>query len=138
MTVRGTLHPDIVIRWIRTTVAAMDPNVPAVIGPMPDRLRQVSERPRFNAALLSLFAVAGLALAAAGLYGLMSFLVARRTQEVGVRMALGATPRQIAGLVLGHAVRWSALGIVLGVAGSVAAGGCRGACYTRFPRTIRH
>jgi hypothetical protein len=120
--VRGNLPAEVASRWIRAAVAELDPSVPAVISPMPERLRQVSERPRFSAALLSLFALVGVLLAAAGLYGLMSFLVARRTQEVGVRMALGATPTQVGRLVLGHALRWSVLGIAIGVAGSVASG----------------
>ena len=121
VTVRSASRPDIVTNWIRTEIAAMDPTVPAIIGPMQQRLGQVSERPRFSAALLSLFAAVGVMLAAAGLYGLMSFLVSRRTQEVGVRMALGATPGRIALLVLGHALRWSAVGVAIGVAGSIAA-----------------
>lgn len=122
VTVRSTLRSDVIMNSIRAAVTAMDPSVPAVISPMPERLRQGSERPRFSAALLSLFAVAGVVLAAAGLYGLISFLVAQRTQEVGVRMALGATPAQIATLVLAHALRWSALGIAIGIGGSVASG----------------
>ncbi len=122
MTVRSAFKSEVVMNSIRAAVAAMDPSVPAVIRPMPERLRQGSERPRFSAALLSLFGVVGVMLAAAGLYGLMSFLVAQRTQEVGVRMALGAAPAQIAKLVLGHALRWSALGIAIGIGGSVASG----------------
>ncbi len=122
VTVRSASRPDAVEGWIRAAVAEMDASVPAVISPMPERLRQVSERPRFSAALLSLFSIVGLVLAATGLYGLMSFLVVRRTQEVGVRMALGATPVQIARLVLAHALRWSLLGVAVGVTGSFAAG----------------
>ena len=60
----------------------------------------------------------GVILAAIGLYGLISFLVAQRTQEIGVRMALGATPGQITRLVLVHAVRWTLAGMVLGLISS--------------------
>jgi ABC-type antimicrobial peptide transport system permease subunit len=60
----------------------------------------------------------GLLLSAIGLYGVISFLVAQRTQEIGVRMALGATPSAIARLVLGHAARWTLAGAAFGVAGS--------------------
>jgi putative ABC transport system permease protein len=119
--VRSASRPEAVTGWIRTEIAAMDPSIPAVISPMEQRVRQNSERPRFSAALLSLFAIVGVMLAATGLYGLMSFLVARRTQEVGVRMALGATPARIARLVLAHALRWALLGVAVGLAGSLAA-----------------
>jgi putative ABC transport system permease protein len=122
VTVRSASRPEAVQGWIRAAVAEMDPSVPAVISPMPERLRQISERPRFRAALLGVFSIVGVVLAATGLYGLMSFLVARRTQEVGVRMALGATPAQVARLVLAHALRWSILGVAAGVVGSFAAG----------------
>jgi ABC-type antimicrobial peptide transport system permease subunit len=61
----------------------------------------------------------GLLLAAIGIYAVMTFLVTQRTREIGVRMALGATPGAIARLVLGHAARWAAVGAALGVIGSV-------------------
>jgi ABC-type antimicrobial peptide transport system permease subunit len=57
-------------------------------------------------------------LSAIGLYGVVSFLVAQRTREIGVRMALGATPAAVARLVLGHAARWTLTGAALGVIGS--------------------
>ena len=60
-------------------------------------------------------------LAAVGIYGLMAFLVGRRTPEIGVRMALGAQRQGIFRLVIGHALRLTAIGIVLGVAGAMAA-----------------
>ncbi|MFZ0634155.1 MAG: FtsX-like permease family protein [Candidatus Acidiferrales bacterium] len=64
----------------------------------------------------------GAALSAVGLYGVVSFLVAQRTREIGVRMAFGATPEKIARLVLARASRWAGAGIVLGAAGSLAVG----------------
>ena len=60
----------------------------------------------------------GLLLSAIGLYGVISFLVAQRTPEIGVRMALGATPAAVARLVLGHAARWTLAGTALGLIGS--------------------
>ena len=104
--------------WIRTEAAAMDPTVPVTIASMQQRLDAVSERPRFNAILMSLFALAGVLLAASGLYGLVVFLTAQRTQQIGVRVALGATPARIAGLVVKDALRWTAMGVVAGAIGA--------------------
>jgi putative ABC transport system permease protein len=77
-------------------------------------------RPRFQTTLLLLFALTGLALAGIGLYGLISFLVAQRTREIGVRITLGATPGGVARLVVSDGVRWTAAGTILGIVASVA------------------
>jgi len=116
--VRTTADPGGMARWLRAEVAALDPTIPVSIESMQQHVGKLAERPRFNAVLLSLFAGMGLLLAAIGLYGVISFLVAQRTQEIGVRMALGATPAAIAGMVLRHAVRATAAGAVLGAIGS--------------------
>jgi putative ABC transport system permease protein len=92
--------------------------VPVAIATMQRRVRATSERPRFDAFLLSLFAVIGVVLAASGLYGLVAFLVIERTPEIGVRMALGATPGRIARLVAYDALRWTAVGIAIGLMGA--------------------
>jgi putative ABC transport system permease protein len=62
----------------------------------------------------------GVLIAAVGLFGVMSFLVAQRTREIGVRLALGATPVRIVHMTLASAVRWTTAGIVIGTAGSFA------------------
>jgi putative ABC transport system permease protein len=105
--------------WLRAEVAALDPTIPVAIESMARRVGKLAEGPRFNAVLLALFAGMGLLLATIGLYGVVSFLVAQRTQEIGVRMALGATPPAIAGMVLRHAARSTAAGAVLGWVGSL-------------------
>src|SRR5215472_17018309 len=116
--VRSVARTDAMADWIRTEAAAMDPTVPVTIARMQQRLDAVSERPRFNAVLMSLFALAGVLMAASGLYGLVVFLTAQRTQEIGVRVALGATPARIAGLVVMDALRWTAMGVAAGVIGA--------------------
>jgi predicted permease len=116
--VRSAQNPKAMAGWIRAEVAALDPALPVTVETMEQRVGALTARPRFNAALLGLFAGAGVLLAGIGLYGVISFLVVRRTREIGVRMALGATPGGIAALVLARAGRWAAAGIVLGLAGS--------------------
>jgi putative ABC transport system permease protein len=117
--VRSPARADAVAQWIRSEAAALDATVPVTIATMRQRVRSLSERPRFDAFLLSLFAGIGVALAAFGLYGLLGFLVVQRTQEIGVRVALGATPRNVAKLVLRDGLRWTAAGVALGLGGAI-------------------
>ncbi|HYW42855.1 MAG TPA: ABC transporter permease [Bryobacteraceae bacterium] len=119
LTVRSSARAGVVADWIRTEVAALDPTVPMTIATMRQRVRGMSDRLRFNAILLTLFALIGVLLAASGLYGLISFLVVQRTGEIGVRMALGATPARIARLVVDDALGWTAAGIAIGLAGAI-------------------
>jgi ABC-type antimicrobial peptide transport system permease subunit len=100
---------------------------------MRQHVGSLAQRPRFNAILLGLFAGMGLLLAAIGLYGVVSFLVAQRTQEIGVRMALGATPATIGGMVLWHAARSTIAGAVLGAIGSFFALRLLGTMLFRVP-----
>jgi putative ABC transport system permease protein len=118
---RGTMDPQALAPWVRAEVAALDPTLPVTIDTLQQRLGRLAARPRFNALLLTLFAAMGLLLAAIGLYGVISFLVAQRTSEIGVRMALGATPGAVARLILGHAARATAAGALLGFGGSLLA-----------------
>ena len=76
--------------------------------------------PRAGAGLFGLFGLLGLALAAVGLYGVISYLVSQRTREFGIRVTLGAQPFDIAKLALGQGLRLTLLGVAIGVAGAVA------------------
>jgi ABC-type antimicrobial peptide transport system permease subunit len=75
---------------------------------------------RFSAVLTATFAVLALALAAVGIYGVMSYTVSQRTQEIGIRMALGAQPGNVQGMILGHSVKLTLIGVGLGLAGAFA------------------
>jgi hypothetical protein len=118
--IRTGLDKSSIAPWVRREIAAIDAGVPVTIEGMTVRLGRLSGRARFTAALIGLFAAFGLLLAAVGLYGVLSFLVAQRTREIGVRMALGATPRAVAWLMGEQALAWTAWGAAIGLAGSVA------------------
>jgi predicted permease len=115
----GPVDSAVLARWVRAEVAALDPTLPVNIETLAQRAGKLAQRPRFNAWLLGLFAAMGLLLSAIGLYGVVSFVVAQRTPEIGVRMALGATPGAVVRLVLGHAARWTFAGAALGLVGSL-------------------
>ena len=117
--IRTGLDEGATARWLTREFAEIDPSLPVTISSLGQRVGKLAERPRFNAFLLALFAALGVLLAAVGLYGVMAFLVGQRTQEIGVRMALGATPGAIAKLVLGRALGWTAAGAFLGAVGSL-------------------
>jgi putative ABC transport system permease protein len=75
---------------------------------------------RFSALLIGAFAALAVVLAAVGIYGVVSYTVSQRTQEIGIRMALGALPRDIQGMILGHSVKLTLMGVGLGLAGAFA------------------
>lgn len=116
--VRGPAKAEQMAAWIRSEVAALDPVIPPEIHTFAEHMGELSARPRFQAMLLVLFAGIGLVLSASGLYGLISYLAAQREREIGVRLALGATPRQILRMMLGHALRWTGAGLFFGIAGA--------------------
>ena len=117
--IRTNADAGVFSRAVRAEVAALDSSLPVNIQMLEQRVGKLAARPRFNAFLLTLFAAMGLLLAAIGLYGVVSFLVTQRVREIGVRMALGATPRQIGRLVLRQAGAWTLLGLAAGVAASL-------------------
>jgi ABC-type antimicrobial peptide transport system permease subunit len=108
-------------RWVRSQISALDPTLPVKLQTISERVSEMADQPRFETALVSFFALIGLALAMVGLYGLVSFAVVQRTQEIGVRMALGATRGNILTLVLRGGLRLILWGTTIGLLMSLAA-----------------
>ena len=94
---------------------------PVEIETLHGQVSQLADRPRFETALLGFFAFCGLLMAVIGLYGVIAFMAAQRTQEIGVRMALGATRVDILRLIAGEGLRLIVLGGVLGLGAALAA-----------------
>jgi ABC-type antimicrobial peptide transport system permease subunit len=115
---RTRMDPSVVAAWLRSETSALDPTLPIKIETMTERVGKLAERPRFNAMLLTLFACMGVALAAIGIYGVVAFLVAQQTREIGVRMALGASPQSVLRMVLWNIARWAIGGAALGLLGA--------------------
>jgi len=117
--IRSNLRPQFLESWLRDEIHALEPSVPIDAMSMQDRIRDFAVPQRFHAILFSLFAAITLLLAVSGLYGLVRFLVARRTQEIGVRIALGASPAGIATMIVRSALRFTLAGAALGIAGAL-------------------
>jgi predicted permease len=102
--------------FLRRIAADLDPLLPVTIERVDAQVSRLTARPRFTAWLLSAFGALALALAAAGLYSVASYLVLQRRRDIGVRMAIGASPRDVARQVVGEAGRWIIGGALVGSA----------------------
>jgi putative ABC transport system permease protein len=116
LVVRTASDPRPFVDAVRRQVQGVDPDQPVYDArTMGERVAASVERRRFSATLLGLFAGLALVLALIGLNGVISYVVAQRTHEIGVRMALGARPAGVLRLVLGQALGMAAAGVVTGL-----------------------
>jgi predicted lysophospholipase L1 biosynthesis ABC-type transport system permease subunit len=119
--VRTAGDPMAVAGAVRNEIRLMDANVPiANVRSMNEVVATALRTPRLTGFLLGVFGAIGLALAAVGLYGVLAYLVAQRTQEIGIRLAIGADRSQILGMVLKQGLSLAAAGLVIGLVGALA------------------
>lgn len=121
--VRSDLSAATVANAIREDVRRIDKDLPVTgVETMTDALSVSVAQPRFRTLLLSLFAVVALVLAAAGIFGVISYSVSSRTREIGIRMALGATTRNVLRLILAESARLVLLGLAFGIVAALLLG----------------
>jgi len=122
LVVRSKLPPDVLTSEVMPTLRGLNPAQPAtVFRPVQTLVDHAVSPRRFFVVLVGIFAALGLVLAALGIYGVISYSVTRQTQEIGIRLALGATPASVQIRVLSRTMRLALVGVAVGVVASFAA-----------------
>ncbi|HZI85432.1 MAG TPA: FtsX-like permease family protein, partial [Pyrinomonadaceae bacterium] len=120
LVVRTGIEPEVLGSTVRKELGNVDVDVAtAGIKPMHQFLASSVAARRFNMELIGVFAATALLLAAAGLYAVIAYLVSQRTREIGIRLALGATPQHILGLIMRHGMKLTLMGVTIGVVGAL-------------------
>jgi putative ABC transport system permease protein len=126
---RTSVAPASVAAAVRRAISSIDPSLPIVrVATMDQLIAQTTAQRRLALVLFGAFALAALVLAAAGIYGVLAGSVAERTREIGLRVAIGATPRQVMRLIMSQGARLGIFGLVVGLAA--------GAGLVRYLRTF--
>jgi putative ABC transport system permease protein len=121
MVIRTTVEPQSLATAAQEAVRALDGNLPVSnVVTMDQVIADTLWQPRFNLQLIGIFAALAMTLAAVGLYGVMSYSIAQRTREVGLRMALGAQRLDVMKLVVGQGMKLAILGVAIGLLASLA------------------
>jgi predicted permease len=116
---RTESDPRNLVGAVRDAVLEVDPEQPIFDArTMGDRITEAASGTRFNATLLGFFGFVALALAAVGVYGVIAYSVAERTHEIGIRVALGASPGDVAGMVMSQGTVMTVVGLLMGLAGA--------------------
>ena len=114
--IKGASDPNLLLSSVRNAVKEIDPDQPIYNPRTMDEIRAESvQGERLTLTLLSLFAGIALVLAIVGIYGVMSYSVTQRTHEIGIRMAIGARPRDVFRMILGHGMKLALIGVGLGL-----------------------
>ena len=153
LVVRTTMETQAVVQAVKQAVWSVDRGQPVFqIRSMDEYMSLADTAPRISTMLLAVFAGISMLLAALGIHGVVSYGVAQRTREFGLRMALGSTPRQLKSLVIASGIKTAMIGLLAGMAGAAALasglrallfgvapldpdghGGSRGCCFWQWP-----
>ncbi len=121
LVLRTAADPQLQASALRTALAEIDPNQPLVkVRTMEDNMAATVAQPRFRTWLIAIFAAVALVLAAIGVYGVMSYTVTQRTNEIGIRITLGAQPEDVFKIVVGQGLRVALAGVGVGIAVALA------------------